>query len=121
MLAGELATYSMEKRYFHKNGSVVWINLTVALVRKPGGEPDYFISVVEDISARKRMAESLQTSEARLRTIIEAEPECVKIVSPRGELLQMNAAGLAMLEADNFEHAQVRDAGIPRRLPGLRG
>lgn len=46
---------------------------------------------------------ALRASEARLRTIIEAEPECVKIVDPEGRLVQMNAAGLAMIEADSLE------------------
>ncbi|MCG2576303.1 PAS domain S-box protein [Dechloromonas sp. XY25] len=64
VLAGELAFYSMEKRYWHKSGTIVWINLTVSLVRKADGSPDYFISVVEDISSRKnteaRLAEKQQ-------------------------------------------------------------
>jgi diguanylate cyclase (GGDEF)-like protein/PAS domain S-box-containing protein len=48
-------------------------------------------------------------SEAHLRAIIEAEPECIKIVDAQGSLLQMNPAGLAMIEADSM--AQV--AGQP--------
>lgn len=49
---------------------------------------------------------ALQASEARLRTIIEAEPECVKIVDEYGRVVQMNAAGLAMIEADSLEQVQ---------------
>ena len=49
---------------------------------------------------------ALQASEARLRTIIEVEPECVKIVDEDGWVVQMNAAGLAMIEADSFEQVQ---------------
>ena len=60
MLAGEIQTYSMEKRYIRKDGSEVWINLTVALVRHGDGEPAFFISVVEDISARKQAEAVLQ-------------------------------------------------------------
>lgn len=56
MLAQEIDQYSMEKRYIKKDGSTVWVNLTVALVWKPTGEPDFFISILEDINARK-MAE----------------------------------------------------------------
>jgi PAS domain S-box-containing protein len=54
LLAGETGTYSMEKRYFRKDGPVVWINLTVSLVRGAAGEPAYFIAVIEDISRRKQ-------------------------------------------------------------------
>jgi PAS domain S-box-containing protein len=53
MLAGTIATYSMEKRYLRKDGCQIWVNLIVALARKPDGTPDYFISTVEDIDARK--------------------------------------------------------------------
>ncbi len=59
LLEGEIETYSMEKRYIRKAGSVVWINLTGSLVRRPSGEPNYFIAVVEDISDRKRVEEEL--------------------------------------------------------------
>ena len=50
----------------------------------------------------------LVQSELRLRTIIETEPECVKVVSQMGMLLEMNAAGLAMLEADSLAAVQSR-------------
>lgn len=57
VLAGEIETYSMEKRYFRTDCSIVWINLTVSLVRAPDGSPKYFISVIEDIGERKRATE----------------------------------------------------------------
>src|SRR5262249_21575244 len=44
MLAGEIETYLREKRYIHKDGPVVWVNLTASLMRKADGSPDYFIS-----------------------------------------------------------------------------
>ncbi|WP_442938361.1 PAS domain S-box protein [Nostoc sp.] len=53
IIADNFQTYSIEKRYFHKDNSIVWVNLTVSLVREPSGEPIYFISVVEDISERQ--------------------------------------------------------------------
>ncbi|GAB4291495.1 MAG: hypothetical protein Kow0096_05730 [Thiohalomonadaceae bacterium] len=53
LLDGGLKTYSLEKRYLHKNGTTVWGNLTISLHRNAQGEPEYFIAVVEDISARK--------------------------------------------------------------------
>jgi diguanylate cyclase (GGDEF)-like protein/PAS domain S-box-containing protein len=55
LLAKEISSYSMEKRYFTRNKQLVWVNLTVSLVRKRDGSPDYFISVIEDITARKQI------------------------------------------------------------------
>lgn len=45
-------TYSIQKRYIRKNGDLIWINLTVALIRKDDGSPDCFISIIEDIQQR---------------------------------------------------------------------
>jgi len=53
MLAGEIQTYSVEMRYIHKNGSIIWTNLTVSMVRYTLDDPAYFISVIEDISERQ--------------------------------------------------------------------
>ena len=55
-----------------------------------------------DITGRRSAEEALLESENLLRTIIEAEPECVKLVSADGRLLKMNRAGLNMIEADTF-------------------
>ncbi|MDR3435690.1 PAS domain S-box protein [Telmatospirillum sp.] len=69
VVSGEAETYSMEKRYIRKDGSLVWINLTVALVRRPDDTPDYFISVIEDIQARKQVETTLiETQAAALET-----------------------------------------------------
>ena len=54
MLANQIDSYSLEKRYIRKDGSLVWGNLCVALVRRADGTPDYFVAVVEDISKRKQ-------------------------------------------------------------------
>jgi PAS domain S-box-containing protein len=54
MLDGEIDTYSVEKRYVKKDYSQVWVSLRVSLVRETSGDPNYFISVIEDITERKR-------------------------------------------------------------------
>jgi PAS domain S-box-containing protein len=69
LLAGEIGTYSMEKRYARKDRSLAWANLTVSLVRTPAGQPKYFISVVEDITEKKQVQDALRESEERLRTL----------------------------------------------------
>jgi PAS domain S-box-containing protein len=67
LFAGEIENYSMEKRYFRKDGSIVWANLTRSLARKADGSPDYFITVLEDVSERRQADERLRQSEGRLR------------------------------------------------------
>ena len=53
LLAGEIEHYQMEKRYVHRDGRAVWINLTVAVARDGDGEAQHAISVIEDISDKK--------------------------------------------------------------------
>lgn len=59
MLDGKLATYQMEKRYLHKEGAVVWVLLSVSLVRDKRGRPRFFISQIQDITSRKESERQL--------------------------------------------------------------
>ncbi|HNV60792.1 MAG TPA: PAS domain S-box protein, partial [Rhodoferax sp.] len=59
-------------------------------------------------SLRRAADKELKDSELHLRSIIEAEPECIKIVDAQGALLDMNPAGLAMIEADSLEQVACR-------------
>ncbi len=72
MLAGEIETYQMEKRYFHKDGHIVWVLLTVSLVWDEQGAPLHFISQIQDITERKREQEAIRESELKFRTLVEA-------------------------------------------------
>jgi PAS domain S-box-containing protein len=72
MLDGRIDSYSRDKRYLHKDGSIVWGRLTVGGVRKSDGSIDFFVSVVEDISARKQAEQELQTSKDRLQLAFDA-------------------------------------------------
>jgi PAS domain S-box-containing protein len=60
LAAGALDRYAIEKRYRHKSGSWVWVDLTVSAVRLPSGEPRYFIAVIEDITQRRQAEEALR-------------------------------------------------------------
>jgi two-component system NtrC family sensor kinase len=65
LVAGSLPSYQLEKRYFHKNGSLVWGRLSVSLVRDRTGNPLFTVSMVEDITAAKQTeAELLRISKA---------------------------------------------------------
>ncbi|MFE1744030.1 PAS domain S-box protein [Coleofasciculus sp. H7-2] len=71
-LAGEFSAYSLEKRYIRKDGSHIWINLTVSLVRNCAGEPRYFIGIIEDISDRKRFEQEItQLNQDLERRVVE--------------------------------------------------
>jgi len=69
LLRGEIRAYQMEKRYPHKSGHVVWVLLSVTLVRKTDGTPLHFISQIQDITQRKQAERALFESEARFRDL----------------------------------------------------
>ncbi|MCQ8105105.1 PAS domain S-box protein [Methylomonas sp. SURF-2] len=93
MLSGEIDTYSLEKRYLHKDGSVVWINLTVALVRGDTGQPRYFISVVEDISGRKQ----LEIERQKFFLLAESSSEFIGMCDLDMNFLYVNPEGRRMV------------------------
>ncbi|ABG39263.1 PAS/PAC sensor signal transduction histidine kinase [Paraglaciecola sp. T6c] len=59
ILAGDIQTYNMEKRYFHKSGRLIWAKLTVSLVRDKAQHPLYFISQIQDITLQKKASVDL--------------------------------------------------------------
>jgi len=75
VLAREIENYSMDKRYLRKDGSIVWVSLTVSLVFDKEGNPKYFVSVIQDISERKKAEEALRQSRDFLEHLISAVPD----------------------------------------------
>jgi PAS domain S-box-containing protein len=90
MLAKEIDSYSIEKRYIRKDRSVVWVSLSVALTWSADGTPDYFISTVEDIGARKRVEASLRDREQKLSAIIGYSPSALSLKHPDGRYALAN-------------------------------
>ncbi|HSM54586.1 MAG TPA: PAS domain S-box protein [Candidatus Sulfomarinibacteraceae bacterium] len=82
LLDGEIRSYQMEKRYFHKNGDVVWVLLTVSLVRDAEtNEPEYLIGVVEDISDRKRYESELKALNETLEQRVQERTRQVRVLA----------------------------------------
>lgn len=77
LVAGRRDAYQLEKRYLHREGHIVWGNLTVSLVRDAGGAPQFTIGMVEDVSARKSMEARLTDAQRRLAESREMERLCL--------------------------------------------
>ncbi|WP_224241950.1 PAS domain S-box protein [Hyalangium gracile] len=111
VLEGTLATYSLEKRYLRRDGGFVWCNLTVSLVRKPDGLPDYFISVIEDIS-RRRSAELER--DALLAREHQARTEAEALVRRRSD--ELEATRNALVQAERLATAGQLAAGVGHEI-----
>jgi len=112
---GRIGTYVTEKRYIRKDGTIVWANVTLSLVRRDDGKPEYFIAVVEDVTQRKEAEEEV----SRLAKFPSEDPNPVLRISGDGTVLYSNDPGRAMLEAAGWARgrpvegpwrAQVRQA-----------
>ncbi len=97
---GELITIEREIRF--DNGLVQWSHIKYIPVKNPSGNVIGVSFNTTDISDRKTYEGRLRENEEFLRSIIDTEPSCVKILNKDGELLDMNASGLKMIEADNL-------------------
>ncbi len=69
LLSGEIDQYEMDKRYVKKDGLTMWIKLHVRLMRDAGGNPLYFLPMMEDITERKTAEQEIEAYAARLERL----------------------------------------------------
>jgi PAS domain S-box-containing protein len=96
LLAGEIPVVRFQKRYLHRDGSPVWVQLTANLIRGMGGSPLSVLAQVQDIGEQRRVEDGLRASEQRYRALVEQLPgvvyelandaaQTVRYFSPRGK------------------------------------
>jgi len=90
LLGGKIPEFRVEKRYFHKSGLVVWVEVSTSLIRRYDGRPQCFIAHVNDISARKRV-------EAERDAFFKLSADIVGVLASDGRILKLNAAWTRLL------------------------
>uniref|UniRef100_UPI004048D53F PAS domain-containing sensor histidine kinase n=3 Tax=Flavobacterium sp. TaxID=239 RepID=UPI004048D53F len=104
-----------------KNNEELWTR-TVGHTIFENGMCIRVIGGFQDINLRKKAEIKLHESENRFKTILEAEPECIKLLDRDGKLLMINPAGLEMIEADNEAMLlgnQVHEIVLPEHRPAF--
>jgi PAS domain S-box-containing protein len=94
---GRISTYRMDKRYIRKDGSIVWSQLAVSRVDNPDGSPRYFISQIEDLTARRAAETALKDSEARYRLMAENTTDMILTADLGGKVTFCAASSRALL------------------------
>jgi PAS domain S-box-containing protein len=94
ILNGAQDNFSMEKRYIRKDGSPVWVNLGVSVLRNSNGKVEHLISVVEDIHQRREADET----RARLAAIVESSDDAIISKNLEGVILSWNAGATRIFE-----------------------
>jgi diguanylate cyclase (GGDEF)-like protein/PAS domain S-box-containing protein len=92
VLAGEIRTYQMEKRYLHKDGHVVWALLSVSVVHDEEDEPLYFVSQIQDVSERKKVERVIIESEERFRSLVQYSSDIITILEADGTVRYVSPA-----------------------------
>ncbi|MES1927069.1 EAL domain-containing protein [Salinisphaera sp. T31B1] len=125
LLAGRIRAYRMEKRYYHRTGRIVDVQLDVSLLRDDQGEPLYFISHIQDITERKQEHAALFEARRLAEVTLEAIGEGVIRVDALGLITDINTAACSLLGVceqalvgEPFErHVLFHDPDRDRRLP----
>ena len=118
-LSGRISGYNAEKRYIRKDGSVIWVHLTVAVACKADGTVDYFVSVIDDITERKQAAADLAESRNRFQGIVESAMDAIISIDSGQTIVLFNGAAERM-----FQHkasgvlGRPLDMLLPRRFAG---
>ncbi|HAX78686.1 MAG TPA: histidine kinase [Cyanobacteria bacterium UBA11372] len=108
LLAGTRPYYHMEKRFLHKNGQTIWARISVSLVRDSQQKPLYFISQIQDITARKEAQQALQKSQARFQKLAANVPGAIyEIVFRPDGSVDYEYMSAACLEIYELEPKQV--------------
>jgi PAS domain S-box-containing protein len=104
LLTGETSSYHMEKRYFAKDGSIVWIVLSVSLVRRADGTPLYFVSQIQDISESKRAQAKLGDALAFNQAVVEASQIGIIVYRADGQCVFVNDAYCTITGGTREQH-----------------
>ena len=122
LAAGELTTYSTEKRYLRVDGGEAWVALDVTVVRNADGAPLYFLSQMADIGERRAAEQALAQSEERFRTLAVASPVGIFAIADDGRLAYANERlrGIFGLPGEVLDGTPVAGARR-RRRPRARG
>lgn len=109
LLRGEVWRGDLVNR--KKDGTHYHERQTITPVTNQRGEIEHFVSIKEDVTESIRSEERLRANREFLRLMIEAQPNCIKVLSEDACLMDINAAGLAMIEANALSEV----LGLPVR------
>jgi PAS domain S-box-containing protein len=79
LIEGKRESYQREKRYIRKDGTIIWADLTAAVVRDRQGKARYIVIMVQDITERKQIEQALKESEERFKQTVENAPDPILI------------------------------------------
>jgi PAS domain S-box-containing protein len=123
-LNDDIKTYQMEKRYFHKNGSIIWTLLSVSLIRDKNEQPLYFISQIQDITQLKKAEKQISETE-KLAAIYEITVKLAHEINNPLTIITINCEVIDQLLKESnpdmafIEKLNVNSAMAAERITGM--
>ncbi|HYN11346.1 MAG TPA: PAS domain S-box protein, partial [Burkholderiales bacterium] len=118
LVAGEIDSVRLEKRYLRKDGAVVWVGVAIALERDAAGRPLYAISVLDDITSRKHAEAALRDTEEHWRSIVNSANEGMLVYDRALNVMSGNLAAERILGLPLGE--MIGKPGFTSLLPCVR-
>jgi PAS domain S-box-containing protein len=106
---GKIDSYEVEKRDVRKDGAIVWCRKTVGPIRKGDGSVDYYVSVIEDISARKQAEKELRENEERFRSSLVHSPLPISLFDDQERILAVSRSWLEQTGYSREELPRLED------------
>ncbi|MGI0484184.1 PAS domain S-box protein [Pantanalinema rosaneae CENA516] len=121
LLAGEIDSFTLEKRYLRRDGTVIWVSVTVSSVQDADGNRIADLAIVENISDRKQAEAALRQSESKHRVLINALPDLIMRMSGDGIYLDFFPTRTFQVLGDAaLVGKQIYAGGLPPHLADLR-
>jgi PAS domain S-box-containing protein len=96
LLAGEIASYRIEKRYVRKDAAIIWVQVIRSLVRDSDGNAVYSVGIVQDITAKKQAEKELHETKERYHNLFDLVPVAVYACDANGLILEFNQTAVEL-------------------------
>jgi PAS domain S-box-containing protein len=96
LIAGEIPVYHTEKQYVRNDGVNIWGSTTVSIIRNKQGEVQFFLVMIEDVTARKKASSELEKSLSLLKATLESTVDGLLVVDSSGKIVQVNQKFIEM-------------------------
>lgn len=97
MLNGTINTFENEKRYFKKDGNIIWAHISVSLVHDRNNEPLYFFSQTKDITERKKLETSILKERSQIQQYLDIAGVMIVVLDKNGTITLINKKGCQIL------------------------
>jgi len=118
LIEGRVRSVQVERRYRHRDGSIVWARVTLSLLRDSDGQPTHVLAQLQDMTEQRRTEAALREADERYRTLVEHAPDIITRIDREFRHLYMNPAAerVVGIPADRWVGRTARELGLLESL-----